>query len=102
MGSPLIATQHEKLHGHSLQWRHDGPHHCLLNRLFWRNDNFKAPRYWLLVREIRRSAVNSPHKGPVTRKMFPFDDVIMTGACDRFCRTPKLAKISTANQWLIA
>ena len=22
--------------------------------------------------------VNSPHKGPVTRKMFPFDDVIMT------------------------
>ena len=24
-----------------------------------------------------RSPVNSPHKGPVTRKMFPFDDVIM-------------------------
>ena len=23
-------------------------------------------------------AVNSPHKGPVTRKMFPFDDVVMT------------------------
>ena len=23
--------------------------------------------------------VNSPHKGPVTRKMFPFDDVIMYG-----------------------
>ena len=21
--------------------------------------------------------MNSPHKGPVTRKMFPFDDVIM-------------------------
>ena len=29
------------------------------------------------VRGIRRSLVNSPHKGPVTRKMFPFDDVIM-------------------------
>ena len=26
---------------------------------------------------IHRSPVNSPHKGPVTRKMFPFDDVIM-------------------------
>ena len=26
---------------------------------------------------IRRWPVNSPHKGPVTRKMFPFDDVIM-------------------------
>ena len=28
------------------------------------------------VREIDRSPVNSPHKWPVTRKMFPFDDVI--------------------------
>ena len=26
---------------------------------------------------IRRGPVNSPHKWPVTRKMFPFDDVIM-------------------------
>ena len=24
-----------------------------------------------------RGPVNSPHKGPVTRKMFPFDEVIM-------------------------
>ena len=29
------------------------------------------------VRGIHRRSVNSPHKGPVTRKMFPFDDVIM-------------------------
>ena len=29
------------------------------------------------VRGIHRWQVNSPHKGPVTRKMFPFDDVIM-------------------------
>ena len=29
------------------------------------------------VRVIHRGPVNSPHKGPVTRKMFPFDDVIM-------------------------
>ena len=26
---------------------------------------------------IHRGPVNSPHKWPVTRKMFPFDDVIM-------------------------
>ena len=26
---------------------------------------------------IHRWPVNPPHKGPVTRKMFPFDDVIM-------------------------
>ena len=30
------------------------------------------------VRGIHRRPVNSPHKWPVTRKMFPFDDVIMT------------------------
>ena len=29
------------------------------------------------VKGIHRRPVNSPHKGPVTRKMFPFDDVIM-------------------------
>ena len=29
------------------------------------------------VKGIHWSPVNSPHKGPVTRKMFPFDDVIM-------------------------
>ena len=31
------------------------------------------------VRGIHRWPVNSPHKGPVTRKMLPFDDVIMSG-----------------------
>ena len=29
------------------------------------------------VRRIHRGPVNSPHKWPVTRKMFPFHDVIM-------------------------
>ena len=28
------------------------------------------------VRRIHRRPENSPHKGPVTRKAFPFDDVI--------------------------
>ena len=38
------------------------------------------------VRGTHRSPVNSTHKGPVTRKMFPFDDVIMVvrswGCCN--------------------
>ena len=39
------------------------------------------------VRGIHRGLVNSPHKWPVTRKMFAFDDVIMgfpgsKGACN--------------------
>ena len=29
------------------------------------------------VRGIHRSSVVSPNKGPVTRKMFPLDDIIM-------------------------
>ena len=29
------------------------------------------------VRGVHQWPVNSPHEGPVTRKMFPFDDVIM-------------------------
>ena len=32
------------------------------------------------MRRIHQSPVNSPHKGPVTRKMFPFDDVAMETA----------------------
>ena len=31
----------------------------------------------VFVRGIHRGPMNSPHKWPVTRKMFPFDDVIM-------------------------
>ena len=34
-----------------------------------------------LVRGIHWWPVNSPHKGPVTRKMVPFDDVIMRRIC---------------------
>ena len=33
------------------------------------------------VRGIHRWPVNSPHKEPVTREMFPFDDVIMLLIC---------------------
>ena len=33
------------------------------------------------VRGIHRWPVNSPQKGPVTRKMFPFGDVIMYMYC---------------------
>ena len=33
-------------------------------------------------RGIHRSQGNAPHKGPVTRKMFPFDDGIMIFSCN--------------------
>ena len=39
----------------------------------------------VFVRGIHRSPVNSPYKGLVTRKMFPFDDVIMLRTCSWCC-----------------
>ena len=38
---------------------------------------YRSPASLAFVRGIHRWTVNSPHKGPVTRKLFPFDDVIM-------------------------
>ena len=69
-----------------LQWRHNGhdivsnhqPHDCLFNRLF-RCRSKKTSK----LRVAGLCAVNSlvtgvfPAQRPVTRKMFPFDDVIM-------------------------
>ena len=39
-------------------------------------DDYKATSL-AFVQEIHRGPGTSPHKWPVTRKMFPFDDVIM-------------------------
>ena len=39
---------------------------------------------------INRGPVNSPHKGPVTREMFPFDDVIMITASSVMTERPDL------------
>ena len=38
---------------------------------------YLSPASLVFVREIHRGPVNSPHKRPGTRKMSPFDDVIM-------------------------
>ena len=71
----------------SLRWRHyerddvsnHEPHDCLLNRLFRRRSKKTSNSAASLAFEggIHRWPVNSPHKEPVTRKMFPFDDAIM-------------------------
>ena len=73
-----------------LQWRHDErdgvsnnqSHDCLLERFF--RPRSKKTSVLRLVGlwgggggGIHRSPVNSQHKGSVTRKIFPFDDVIM-------------------------
>ena len=67
----------------TLQWRHNGrdgvsnhqPHHCLLNRLF------KAQ-----IKETSKLRDNGHCVGkwPITRKMFPYDDVIMFTSLFKF------------------
>ena len=53
-------------------------HDCLLNRLFRRRSKkHQSSALLAFVRGIHRWPVNSPHKGPVTLKLFPFDDIIM-------------------------
>ena len=71
----------------TLHWRHNDHggvsnhqiHGCLLNRLF-RHRSKKASKLRVTGLCVGNSPapVNSLHKGPVTRKMFSFDDVMMT------------------------
>ena len=51
---------------------------------------YQSPVSLAFVRGIHRSPVDSPHKGQVTRKMFPFDDVIMS-----YCNPVSLSILST-------
>ena len=54
-------------------------HDCFLNRLFRRRPE-KTSKFRITGLRVGNSPVTGefPHKRPVTRKMFPFDDVIMT------------------------
>ena len=89
----------------SLHWHHNDhdsvskhqPHGCLLNRLFSRRSKKTSmPRVTGLCVGNSPGPVNSPHKGPVTRKMFPFDDVIMcTGHVSNIFFTRQLAKATS-------
>ena len=76
----------QRASNHYLQWLHndhDGvsnhqPRGCLLNRLLRRRSKKTSKlRVTVLCMGNSPGPVNSPHKGPVTRKMFPFDDVII-------------------------
>ena len=98
VGKPLkqwditrLKTTWNKLITHnisSLQWRHnerdDVLNHQTYDGLFTQpfiqgadQRKHQNSESLAIVRGIHRWPVNSPHKGPVTRKMFTFDDVIM-------------------------
>ena len=79
-------TESHELSWYSLRWRHNRrdcvsyhqPHGSLLNRLFRRRSKKTSKlRVTGLCAGNSPGPVNSPHKWPVTRKMFQFEDVII-------------------------
>ena len=82
----IISTSgiHQNIILHRRHNERDGvsshqPHDCLLKRYNTGADQRKQQSSASLafVREIHRWPVDSPHKGPIMRETFPFDDVIM-------------------------
>ena len=88
----------------ALRWRHNWrdnvsnhqSHDRPLNRLFIRRSK-KTSRLRVSGLYAGKSPgpVNSPHKWPVTRKMFPFDDVIMKSNKLQNCMLLKLPNTYT-------
>ena len=104
-----------------LQWRHNGcdsasshqPRDCFTQPFIQTQikENIKAPRHWPFFWGIRRGPVNSPHKWPVTRKMFPFNYVIMLwnsskgrsdscGHCRQYSAAGWRIKVERCCQWV--
>ena len=83
--APITCTTQQ-----SLQWRHNErdsvsnhqPHDCLPNRstVYSGADQrkYQSSASLAFVKGIHRWSVNSPHKGPVSREVVPFDDITMS------------------------
>ena len=91
---PMILLQTKGLmvmwKSYSLHWRHNGrdcvlnpqPYDCLLNRLFRRRSKKTSKLCVTGLCEGNSPGTGEfPHKWPVTWKMFPFGDVIMSSGC---------------------
>ena len=99
---PLFSSKRQRhltRFGLSLQWRHNDhndvsnhqPRGRLLNRLFRRRSKKTSKlRVTGLYAGNSPGPVNAPHKGPVTQKMIPFDDVIMMSSKSIFNRGSKI------------
>ena len=88
---PLRDSQRDS-NANSLHWRHNEhddvsnhqPHDCLAYSTVYSGADqrkHQSSASLAFVPGIHRWPMNSPHKGPVTRIMFPFDDVIMACPC---------------------
>ena len=93
----------------TLQRRHDEPvgvlnqqpQDCLLNRLFkGRSKKISKLRVTGLCAENSPASGEFPHKGPVTLKTFPLDDVIVSyGCCGDYTTVHHFAVSSSAVRW---
>ena len=90
----------------TLQWRHNERHgvskhrrlYCLFNcRFSRRSKKTSKPRVTGLCAGNSPWSVNSLHKRPVTRKMFPFYDVIMKDPMNKTL----VSNYNQCSQWLI-
>ena len=64
----MVKLKRKRMHDDVMKWNH-------------------FPRHWPFVLEIHLWLLDSPHKVPVTGKMFPSDDVIMdySSVSDTIC-----------------
>ena len=77
----------------------------LLNRLFRRNSKkYQSSALLAFVEGIQRWLVNSPYEGPITRKIFLFDDIIMLRispreSTGRFCSNLTFSALTSPFGW---
>ena len=79
LGTVKLSSCRRRWMIHALQWRHNErhgvsnhqTHDCAGQR------KHQSSASLAFVRGIHRGPMNSPYKGRVTRKVFPFDDVVM-------------------------
>ena len=78
LGFDKLTHLHCSHNGHDGMSNHQ-PHQIVYSTIYSKADQRKhqSSASLAFVQGIQRWPVNSPHKRPVTQKMFPFDDVIM-------------------------
>ena len=90
---------------HWVRWRLKSPTSRLFTQPFVHSqikEKHQSSASLAFVRGIHRRPVYSPHKRPVTRKRFPFDDVIMgiTSAPVRLCPGTLTSDAAESKPWL--
>ena len=79
-GKPVPDPTESNVNSWWAQWRLKSPVFQLFDQLFVQAQIKGSSASLAFVKGIHRWPVVSPHKGPVTRTMFPLDDVIMSAS----------------------